>query len=366
MSKKLEKILATKIIEASNAYYNDQPTIEDHEFDALVDELRKLNPQHSVLGAVGAPVKAVSEWLKVKHEIPMQSLNKVNTAEELASWAKECDSDVNAPKGFLICEKLDGISVSTIWENGKLVLACSRGDGTTGEDITANVIKMKGIPKEIKGFTGNIRGEIVLLKPDFDKHFPDYSNQRNAASGIAKRFDGDGVQHLTVLMYTVAAGKDFKTEEDQFKWLQSSGLKTPNFFHCQNLDAVNKVYDEYGKHLREKLEYLIDGLVVRLNDIDLQQGFGEKSHRPQGQRAYKFTNQSSETILIDVIWQAGKSGRISPVAIVKPVIVAGVTIERASLHNNKIVQNLKLFKGCSVLVSRRNDVVPYIERNLSE
>jgi len=366
MSKKLQKELAAKIIQARNDYYNNNESkISDEVFDSWVDELTVLNPSHSVLQEVGSPV-AVSEWVKTTHVVPMLSLNKVNTEEELVSWAKECDADIFEKHGFLICEKLDGISVSLTWENGKLILAASRGDGSIGEAITTNVIKMKGIPKEVKGFTGIVRGEIVLLKPDFDKHFADYSNQRNAASGIAKRFDGDGVQHLTILTYTVSAGKEFKTEEEQFKWLKSVGFQTPNFNHCRNLPALKKIYDEYESHLRAKLPYMIDGLVVRLNNIDKQQSLGEKSHRPQGQRAWKFSNQKALSILIDVVWQTGNSGRISPVAIIEPVVVGDVTIEHASLHNNKIVQSLNLFKGCRVLVSRRNDVIPYIEENLDK
>lgn len=353
--------LADKIIKARNDYYNHQPKVSDALFDKWVDELTKLDPNHPAITSVGAPI-VVSEWKKASHEVPMGSLNKVNTADEFKAWVKSC----NDAKKFLLCEKLDGLSISTKWEAGKLVQAVTRGNGSEGEDITVNVVRMKGIPKKLKkNFTGHLRGEILLKKSDHQKYFSEYSNPRNAASGLAKRLDGEGVEHLTIMMYKVE-GKDFKTEEDQFEFLDALGTITTQHTMCFCVQDVLDVYELYSTRKREKLDWDIDGLVLRVDNLAEQESLGELNHRPKGQIAFKFEAEAKETTLKNIVWQVGNSGRITPVAEFDTVDLMGAAVERASLHNYKRVKQLKLFKDCKILVSRRNDVIPFVEGNLSE
>lgn len=361
MSKSKIKSLSKKIIKAREDYYNAQPTISDATFDKLIDELTALDPEHPSVTAVGATV-GVSEWKKVAHTVPMGSLNKAKNEEEFRKWAEEC---IEPGSIILLSDKLDGISISTEWDQGVLTQALTRGNGSTGEDITVNVRRMKGIPGKLQSkFTGNIRGEIVLCKSDHKKHFPDYSNPRNAASGIAKRLDGQGAEHLTVMMYTISTGKEFETEEKQLDFITNLGLQQPYYGSFDTVDKVMKKYHAYEESLRDKLDYEIDGLVARVDNIADQLVFGEKNHRPKGAIAFKFKSEECETILRDIIWQVGNSGRITPVGEFDMVHIAGADITRASLYNHSYIKELGVDIGAEILVIRSNDVIPRCEEVL--
>ena len=343
--------LESLIVKARNEYYNSQPTISDQLYDTWVDELAQLKPDSTALTSIGAP--PVSEWKKVTHSITMGSLDKINTEEELADWRKV------APKQtLLVTEKLDGMSVHLQYDSGKLVLAATRGSGLIGEDITVNVVKMQGVQKTLKeDFTGSIRGEIVLTKTDHQKFFPEYSSPRNAASGIAKRLDGTGVEHLTVICYKVVDGKDFATEGMQFKWLERMGFKTPSWSVTND---PQKVWDEYQAGKRDQLDYDIDGLVLTINDTETQLELGEKDGRPQGSIAYKFSAITRESVLRDIVWQVGAAGRVCPVGIFDSVNILGANITNASLYNHGYIKEIGLDIGATILVARANDIIPKI------
>jgi DNA ligase (NAD+) len=178
--------LETKILQARLDYYNNQPTVSDKVYDAWVDELKTLDPANKAVTAVGAPLPP-TEWLKAKHQIPMGSLDKVNTPGELNKWV-----EANAAKEKLfVTEKLDGLSIEVIYDEGFLIKAITRGDGFIGEDITSNVVKMKGVRQKLTtNFTGSLRGEIIMMRSIHTKYFSEKANPRNAASGISKRLDG--------------------------------------------------------------------------------------------------------------------------------------------------------------------------------
>lgn len=356
MSKERIKYLSKKIIKARQSYYNGQPEVSDKTFDAWYDELKKLAPDHPAVTGVGA--LPVSEWPKVNHAVPMQSLNKAQNPDDIKDWAiKDCNNESD----FIITEKLDGISVSLEYNNGKLIQGSTRGNGAVGEDITPNVIKMKGVKETLNtDFTGYIRGEIVLRISDHKKYFSDYSNPRNAASGIAKRYDGDGAEHLTVLCYTVN-GKDFKTEEESLLFIKEIGLDVPNYSVVKSIDDVIKEWNEYQKTKRNNLDYDIDGLVVRVNNMTKQIELGDKNHRPKGAIAFKFDAPTAETIITNILVQVGDSGRLTPVALFNKVDLAGAKIQKASLHNFSNIKSLGVDIGATVIVSRRNDVIPYVE-----
>lgn len=358
--------LEEKIAQARAAYYNGTPIVEDNIYDAWVDELTELKEDSPQVMAVGA--EPVSAWPKVEHSIPMGSLDKVQTLDEMTAWVHK----VSRPQGerrrpyeeLLVTEKLDGISVSLRYENGKLIQALTRGDGTTGEDITPNVAKMKGVLKELPAETSvTCRGEIVLFKEDHAKHFPDTANPRNTASGTSKRLDGRGCEHLTVLVYQALEGPEFNTETDQFEWLAQMGFQIPRWYLSAMAMGVKTPHDfwvDYQQNLREELPYEIDGLVVRVNDLAHQWSLGDRHGRPLGAVAFKFAPIARETVAIGREDQVGGTGRITPVAVFKPVRILGAEITRASLYNQKYIEQIGFDIGAKILVSRANDVIPRV------
>lgn len=353
--KELEELLA----KAQNDYYNGTPTVSDEVYDAWKDELSDLNAVSFYLKAVGAP--PVSEWIKVKHIHPMGSLNKVNTLEEMSEWAT-----TYAPgEELLVSEKLDGISVSVRYVNGKLTQALTRGDGKIGEDITVNVARMQGISDRIpRKTTCLLRGEIIIRKSDFEEYFKaNYANTRNAASGIARRYDGQSCEHLTVLFYKVLGGPKLETEADQFKFIGDMGLSTPGWSLSRMQPGSRTPLDiwvEYHQSKRDQLNYDIDGLVVSINDLGKQFLLGEQDMRPVGAVAFKFAPVTRESVLRSITWQTGGTGRITPVANFDPVNLLGAQVSNASLYNWRYINTLKLDVGSKILVARANDVIPRV------
>jgi DNA ligase (NAD+) len=348
-----------------DAYYNGQPLVSDAAYDALEDELRALDPQHPVLASIGAPT-AATEWEKARHTIPMGSLNKAVNEAEVRKWAARCDELATAEKlepisdDLFVTEKLDGISLNVMYENGVFAEAITRGDGEIGERITANVRRMKGVPPKLsKRVSVSVRGEIILKLSDLKKAFPQASNPRNMAAGTSKRFDGQGCEHLSVIFYDLE-GEDFPTETKKFERLAALGLDVPDY-ETTDLDGVIALHKKYSQQKRAKLDYEIDGLVVRANDLRTQHLLGEKAHRPRAAVAFKFASQAKVSKVVAITWETGSSGRVSPVAQIEPVELAGAVVQRASLHNAGNVRELGIGVGDEVLVSRRNDVIPYVE-----
>jgi DNA ligase (NAD+) len=386
--------LVERLQQARDAYYDDDPIMSDAEYDALEDQLREAEPTHSFFKQIGAKAKK-SGWPKVKHGAPMGSLDKCQVIEEVDKWYAEATRKLSAAVGggslpalkqeFVISEKLDGISISLKYTKGKLVQAVTRGDGETGDDITRNVLLMEGVPKTIKDFTGYIRGEIILKRSTHKKHVPEYKNPRNAASGIAKReSDPKPCKHLTVVCYRVLSNDhSLPNKATEFKLLKALGFIVPNWFLVTGGSTFKvqgkteqtikghptlHIYDQYVYQDRDNLDYEIDGLVIEFNDAPAMEFLGEHGGRPKGARAFKFPHDAKPTKLKDIVWQVGKSGRITPVAIFDPVDLAGATIGQASLHNESNV--IKLANKCpqkllglddEIMVSRRNDVIPYVE-----
>jgi DNA ligase (NAD+) len=374
---------------AKEAYYGGgDALLTDAEFDSLEDQLRELDPTNSFFAGVGAKPQK-SGWVKVKHGAPMGSLEKCQTYDEVLKWYKasgeklmtgvDSGSLASLNQEFVVSEKLDGISISLKYENGQMVQALTRGDGETGEDITRNVLLMKGVVWKMRDFTGHVRGEIVLKKSDHQKHVPEYKNPRNAASGIAKReSDPKPCEYLTVVCYQVLSNShNLPNKATEFKLLEALGFETPDWFLVHSgsykvrgkaettiQDPLLAIYEDYVKKARADLDYEIDGLVVEFNDAPSMEFLGEHGGRPKGARAFKFPHVQEITTLLNVTWEVGNSGRITPVAHFKPIMIDGADLSRASLHNPANFLRLRLWKGCRILVSRRNQVIPYVERNL--
>lgn len=356
------------ISKARHDYYNGQPSVEDRVYDAWVDELAELKEDSFQVTSVGAP--AVSAWPKVDHEIPMGSLNKVQTIDEMTNWVQKYGRSRNqlasGHEELLVTEKLDGISVSLKYVKGKFVQGVTRGDGHVGEDITPNVARMKGVPHKLpKPITVMIRGKIVLFKDDLSKHFPGMANPRNAASGTAKRLDGQGSEHLTVVAYQAleSDGQELRSEFEVFALLESLGFKVPNYFRSAVAFGVRTPQDiwvDYQQRVRESLPYEIDGLVVRFDDLAYQMSLGEKNDRPLGAVAFKFSPMTREAKAIRRIDQVGGTGKITPVAEFTPVRIMGAEVNRASLYNQKYIEEIGFYEGARLLITRANDVIPRV------
>lgn len=374
--------LVEQLEQASDAYYNGDPIMADAEYDALEDELRELDPKNAFFKRVGAKAKK-TKWKKVKHGAPMGSLMKVQTPDEMDKWADDVDDkldkaekagEIDEPsRALVVSEKLDGISISLKYEKGKLVQALTRGDGETGEDITRNVLLMKGAVEKARDLTGYVRGEVIVRKSVLAKHFPGYKNTRNTASGTAKReSDPAPCKHLEILCYQVISAKhNIDSKSVEFKLLEALGFLTPNWEVCddeQPEQGVQKIYDRYVDKDRDKLDYDIDGLVVEHESLAVMEHLGEHDGRPKGARAFKFPHEKQPTRLREIVWQVGNSGRVTPVAYFDSVTLAGASVSQASLHNVDNIARIAakcpqtmLGLGDKILVSRRNDVIPYVE-----
>lgn len=354
------------------SYYNDFISlVSDTDYDAikiqlstLADEFYKKSNKtkkelelelrvKDALARIGAPLPEDGCWPKYQHEVPMASLNKATTPEELQSWYNKC----NKPKSILLTEKMDGFSVSLKYVNGKLMVGSTRGNGDIGENITRNVRRMCGVPFVIDGFSGHIRGEIILLRSLFNKHFPDMANTRNA-TGMVRRINGEGCEHLTIFGYNVD-GKDFETEVEVYDWLKSIGFNVPNYIVGSAKD-FEKMWQQYMDKTRGTLDYDIDGLVGHINNRAERFALGDEGRGPKGSVAFKFKAAEANTCITDIACQVGDTGMITPVAIFDEVDLMGVKVCRSSLHNFSLVKELGLNIGAIVTVTRANDVIPYI------
>ena len=355
------KELEDLIKEAQETYYAGEPSISDDQYDAYFDELKSLDPANPLITKVGADLSN-SKLKKVKHEIPMGSQSKVNTEKEFRIWAKKTGSDK-----FVVQEKLDGLSVELIYRDGKLVHAISRGDGEIGEELVHNVKHMQNVFQKLLNVSGSFRGEIVLPKVFFEQYFKgeSYTNPRNAAAGVSRREDYNPlVTKLSVIFYDcTVSDKDFDRESDKIEYMKSLRLTCVRTIKC-SVDNAVEWYNHYENTERSKLPHEIDGLVVKVNNLRKQEALGETNGRPKGQIAWKFKPEMRQSRILDISWDVGKNGRITPVADLEPVKVGGVTISRATLHNYANVKKLGAYIGAKVLVYRAGDVVPQINKVL--
>lgn len=352
---------------------------QEDDYAATYDAIASADGDDPLLSRVLPP--RGYDWPKTRHEIPMGSLNKVNTADELRDWATRCDElAVKAELAEIsddlaVTEKLDGISLEVVYRDGELAAAITRGDGIVGEQITPNVLRIESVPHRIdrKGHV-SVRGEIVLRKSDadamielrkeLDKDFSGELSLRNTAAGAARAKSTKfipGTRLLSVLIYDLEGIEGVETEQEKFDIIRKLGFVTPSLL-IGPLDAIIARYDEYAATLRDQLDYEIDGLVVRANRVRSFALLGELNNRPRAAVAFKFGSEMAVTRLKAITWETGDTGRITPVALVEPVRLVGAQVERASLHNLANVKALDIGVGDEVLISRRNDVIPYVEK----
>ena len=354
----LEKL----IVKYQTSYYNGEGEISDAEFDALWDELKALDPGNAVLQRVGADS---GNFEKIHHVMPMGSQEKAANPEQFLAWAAKHEYEE-----YLVEYKLDGASLELQYENGYLVRAVTRGDGSIGDDITANAKKMGGVNAaiykdgELVPFTGGIRGEVIMTHEVHKKYFADKANCRNAANGLMKRKDGTGSEYLKLIVYDALSTNGqsyFTNEKEKIAWLMACGFNVVRLVICKNAERViayrAKIMEE-----RKNIEYDIDGLVVKENRIDFEDA---SRARPDRQIAFKFSLEEATTVLREVEWsQSGAT--YTPVAIFDEVELNGTKVQRASLANPDTMRKLGVRIGSHVVVVKRGEIIPKIESVVEE
>lgn len=360
-------LLRNLILKAKHAYYySGEPIMSDVEYDALEDQLRQIAPDDPVLALVGSPVPVDTILTKARHSIPMGSQSKVNSETEFIAWAQK--SEGSAIHASL---KGDGASAAAYYQQGRLVQAISRGDGTIGEDITANAMRFKGLPAWVgmgdQGFTGAVRFEVILTVDDWTAIDPSRSkNPRNAGNGIMGRKNGHQSDCLTAFAFDIdetVQGQTyrFKTEAEKAQRLSELGFNVISQRLCSTADEAIAYFRQIEKE-RESLQFWIDGVVLKMNDLDLQDRMGVTSGRPKGQVAWKFDSSGAETVLTGVVISGGHTGAIVPTGQLQPVDIGGTTISSVSLVNFDEIARLDLAVGDSVWVIKANDIIPKVVR----
>lgn len=359
--KELEKL----ITRAQKAYYNKQPLMSDAAYDKLVAELTTKQPNNPALQRVGYTPDMFSPLQKVKHTIPMGSQNKVTSLGDFEAWAAKTGAEK-----FIIQEKIDGLSVELIYKKGKLIQAITRGDGKVGESITHNVVHMHNVAQDLHGFSGSLRGEIILFKDSFVKlatshgteENEEYKTPRGAASGIARRKTPKYANMLAVRYFdALSDDSSWKSEKQKLDFISDELGLIPAPYVFGDLDTIKKTFKEYADSRRAGLPYAIDGLVVKVNNLAKQEALGEVNGRPKGQMAWKFDAEAKETVLRDVRWDMGLTGRFTPVAVLEPVLLCDTTVKHANLHTWSNVNSLGVMLGDTVSVVKRGEIIPHVE-----
>jgi len=358
--------LRTLIIAAKKAYYNsDSSLMTDLEFDALESELRALSPDDDVLLSVGSAPSLTdlqnAMLTKAKHFMPMGSQAKVNSKDEFFTWYEK--NNVSKIHASL---KYDGASAAAYFKNGWLSQVITRGDGDTGEDITANARHFKGLPHFIKNFTGSVRFEVVLTIDDWKKIDPSQSkNPRNVGTGIMGRKNGHQSEFLTVFAFDVTRLHDngdlfdFYFEQVKLDYLKSIGFNVVQSQICNTFTQAVDYFDSITKE-RDQLPFWIDGVVLKINDIAQQMELGVTSGRPKGQIAWKFDSVGQQTVLTGVTISGGHTGALIPTATFEPVEIGGTTVSNASLSNFDEIARLNIAIGDTIFVVKANDIIPKI------
>jgi DNA ligase (NAD+) len=349
-----------------DAYYNGTPVVPDATYDVerdrIVALLEATDPENTYLDEVGAAVPRNSVWDKFTHTAVMGSLFKVNNEADLKKWAK------GKGNSFFLSEKADGCTIVAYYEDGKLTTLATRGDGMIGEDITANARYFQNVRLKVPDdFTGILRGEGILYLDAFKQHFAPLgtSNPRNGASGKARDTKNPHLKrHIVVKWFDIIADDDeFQTWEDKFEYIKSMGLETIPYRAALSIDDIWKAYHKYVNGQRASLNYWIDGLVVRVSNLDDHDSFGVTDKRPKGSRAIKFPSVGVETTLDDAETEnRGNGGRFAPVGLIKPVRIDGSTITRVSMHGPDWIEAMDVAIGDTVEVAKAGDIIPQIIR----
>ena len=376
-------VLAEQIAHHSHLYYNEAtPEISDAEFDVLWDELKALDPNHPQLRRIGAPIPPGS--VKVIHRFPMRSLDKATDDEEIAHFVAETTAH---GRRFIAQPKLDGSALSLEYRRGRLVRAATRGSGERGEDVTSNALRIPNIPDRLS-WEGDchIRGEVVMHLDIFRTKYADIApNPRNLAAGSLRQKNIEaGKGDATDLMFYAydvlfipdsekhpdsPTALNFENDSQSISWLREVGITPATEVVIEgddDDDTTQSLIAETIRWTNQRADAIweIDGVVLKLDNLAKRELLGQTAHHPRWALAWKFPPEEATTVLLDIDWQTGRTGAVTPVARVAPVIVSGVTVENTTLHNVGEVERLGVSIGDKVRIVRRGDVIPKIIETL--
>ena len=379
---RIEYLRKTVEYHAKRYYDDDKPEISDFEYDMLMVELRNLekdfpefNSADSLTQKVGGHVKEGFE--KVEHEVPLQSLQDVFSIQDVEDFDKRMQEKAveNGIKevNYVVETKIDGLSAALEYKNGKFVRGATRGNGLVGEDVTNNLKTVKTIPMELKeNIDITVRGEVFISKEDFEKMNQEreeneeelFANARNAAAGSLRQLDSKitAKRPLDIYIFNVQKidGMEFNSHFEELEFLAKQGFNVnPVRIPCKNIEEVKQAIAKIGE-MRENLTFGIDGAVVKIDNLKFREILGTTAKTPRWAVAYKYPPEQKETILKDIICQVGRTGVITPMAILEPVKVAGSTISKTTLHNEDFVKEKGLKIGDTVVIQKAGDVIPEI------
>jgi len=357
--------LAGRITELREAYYRGEPLLADADYDALEDELRELVGAHPELTPDPNPLEQVGAapvlHAPVRHSRPMLSLDKATKPEQVAAFF-----DRFAGQPVVVMPKLDGVSLAVVYEGGRLARAVTRGDGTTGDDVTPLVRALAdGVPDAIEAEGRvEIRGELVMLRSTFAAYNAAHGdkpliNPRNAAAGTLRAKDPAVVAERRMRFFAFDLDSENGAHADLEAALRTLGFDAADMRHCDTAEAAQAVIAAIEEQ-RNELDYDLDGAVLRLADRNAFAAAGTRANSPRGALAFKYAAEEKTTVLADVVWDVGKIGKVAPVAVLEPVFVGGTTVTRATLANQEVIRTRDVRIGDTVLVRRAGDVIPFV------
>jgi DNA ligase (NAD+) len=356
--KALEDITLDDVEEFKEAYYEGDPKISDEEYDEIIQ--KKFDGKDPTLGYDVEKSSGLRFEVK-QHEIRMKGQDKILSWEEYLKWIDETDTFFGKKLEYLVQYKLDGLSLSLTYERGQLKEALLRGDGAQGENIINSAVSFKGVKKLIpyKDSRIYVRGEIVLTQEDFDRiPLEKKSNRRNVAAGVARRIDPELAPYLSFVVWGLEGDIEFDTESDKIKFLQNNlGFNVVKTIRSSQF--TEEVYQDYGDK-RDKLDLLIDGMVIKINDLSLRDQLDENPDTQHGQIALKFPAMRKASTLKRVEWLTGKTGKVAPTAVIEPIELLGSTIGRVTLCSLQEIERLDLQLNERVWIEKRGDVIPKI------
>ena len=363
-------------------YFDDEQVVSDYEYDMLMRELKQIEKEYPELITEDSPTQRVGTgaikkgFEKVTHEVPLQSLQDVFTfgeIEEFDQRMQKAAAEFSRPLDYVVETKIDGLSSAIEYRNGKLYRGATRGNGIVGEDVTQNISTIKHVPKELKEpISITVRGEVFIGKTDFDKLNEDrlleeqeqFANARNAAAGSLRQLDSKitASRPLDIYVFNVQKCDDitFETHYESLLYLDKLGFNVnPVKILCKNMQEVRKAIEDIG-NMRNDLDFGIDGAVVKVNDLELREKVGTTYKTPRWAVAYKYPPEKKETLLKDIICQVGRTGAITPMAILDPIYVAGSKISKTTLHNEDYIKQNDIRIGDRVIIQKAGDVIPEV------
>lgn len=377
--------LRSRIDYHNKKYYDeDMPEITDYEYDQLTSELQELEGNHPEYVTADSPTQKVGgtvkrELKKVKHDVPVISLQDAFSKEEVYNFVKKVSSQVSSPK-FVVELKIDGLSVLLRYHNGKLTEGITRGNGEVGESVYENLLQIKTVPKEILSKLEylEVRGEVFMSNEAFETVAlrqevtggKKYKTPRNLASGTMRQLDSSIVKErnldLFVFNLEISQDKEFNSHSESLTWLEQQGFNiVPDYKICTTADEIWEQISLIGEK-RNSLPFGIDGAVIKVDNLNDRKELGQTSKVPRWAIAYKYPPEQKETIIKDIKIQVGRTGRLSPLALLEPVILAGTEVSKATLHNQDFIDLKDIRIGDTVVIQKAGDIIPEVIRSIPE